>query len=390
NEIRATRDTGPSTRERALWLGTGGSWWPVTDRPLSFDLLLEQAVWGNGEGLLRFGAAHELTRRWSVEGTAELGLARDGTVGDLRQLRLATQYDVSDWLRGHSELTRSGGDAVQGRVVQGLQADWTRGPWQFGLGVEHSKPVEGAGGRLTSLSASADWRAADENWIIETGVDRSFGDAATRLSTDVGLAGRIGADWTLLGRSRLARQQRDAGQDTRQHRLRLGAAYRPVLMPRLDMLGWYERRLDHEESHEAAQLWSLAGSWQAGPDLRIDGRYSGQRSVLDLDAGPGGMQADTVLTQLARIGGEIDLLDDRITLGLDAMRLWDDAGAATHALGGELGLAVGEGAMVVIGYNATRRRVARMEGLIEEGAYLRVRMALGDGLVDRLAEFWER
>ena len=390
NEIRALRETGPASRDTTLWLGTGAVWRPATDRPLEFDLLLEQSVWGGEEGLLSFGMDHELTRHWSISGEAELGLAIDGTVGDLRRLRLASEYDVADWLRGRTEITRSDGGTPDSRLVQGFQADWTRGPWTLGLGLEHSEPVEGDGDRLTSLALSADWRAEDETWIVETDVGRSFEPGAASLSTDVGVAGRISSDWTFLGRSRFSREERDGAPDRRRNRLRVGAAYRPVHDPRLDLLAWYEHRFEREQAEESEHLWSVAGSWQAGPDLQINGRYSGRLAGLDLDAGATGMTRDEVMTQLAQVGANLDLFDDRIMLGANLARIWDDQGAATNAYGGELGLAVGDGAMISVGYNATRRTPKGAEALHDDGAYVRVRMALGEGLWDRLADFLNR
>ncbi|MGR3626668.1 MAG: carboxypeptidase regulatory-like domain-containing protein [Limimaricola sp.] len=374
----------------AAWLGAGAVWRPATDRPLEFDLLLEQAVWGGEEGLLSFGAEHDLTRRWSISGEAELGVALDGTVGNMRQLRFSTGYDLAEWLRGRTELTRTKAEAAQGRVVQGLQADWSLGAWAFGLGLEHSEPISGDGDSLTSISISADWQAGDESWILETDVDRSFEREAASLSTNLGIAGQLSRDWTFLGRSRYAREERANSPDRQRHRLRVGAAYRPVHDPRLDLLAWYEHRLEREQTEESEHMWSVAGSWQAGRNLQINTRYSGHLAGLDLDPGRAGMTRDDVLTQLAQIGASWDLFDDRIALGSDVMRIWDDRGAATTAFGGELGLAVGDGAMLSVGYNASRRRPQGADALYEDGVYVRVRMAFDDRLWQRLEGFLDR
>lgn len=390
SEIRASRESDARSDDTTVWLGAGAVWRPATDRPLEFDLLLEQAVWGGEEGLLSFGAAHELTANWSVSGEAELGLALDGTVGDLRRLRLSSDYDVTPWLRGRTELSRSGGDAARGRLVQGLQADWRQGQWGFGLGVEHSEPVQGDGERLTSLSMSADWRSIEENWILETDVDRTLSSASAGLSTNVGLAGRISPDWTLLGRSRFSRETAQDGARQLRHRMRVGVAYRPVAEARLDMLGWYEHRLERAVMHEADHLWTLAGSWRAARNLQINGRYSGRLAELDLDAGGAALSRETVMTQLAQIGAHWDLFDDRVALGGRLMRIWDDQGDATAAGGVEIGLAVGEGAMLSLGHNIARREAAGMDALYEDGTYLRVRMSLDDRLWDRLSGFLDQ
>ncbi|MFT6532102.1 MAG: hypothetical protein ACJASC_001651, partial [Limimaricola cinnabarinus] len=50
----------------------------------------------------------------------------------------------------------------------------------------------------------------------------------------------------------------------------------------------------------------------------------------------------------------------------------------------------GDGAMISVGYNATRRTPKGAEALHDDGAYVRVRMALGERLWDRLANFLNR
>ena len=68
-------------------------------------------------------------------------------------------------------------------------------------------------------------------------------------------------------------------------RTRIGAAYRPKDNARLDVLAWYEHRLEEKHASTETHLWSIDANYEIDADLRINGKYAGQYQKIGTHAG---------------------------------------------------------------------------------------------------------
>ncbi|OWU80372.1 hypothetical protein ATO5_03660 [Loktanella sp. 22II-4b] len=369
-----------------LALTVGGDWTPEFAPDLTLKADLEQPFLGHGTGLLRLGAEYRVRDGFLVKGSTELAFARDDRGPEVTNSRLDVEYTLRPWLRGRSSLEASGGGAGQARFVQGFNGT-TQLTEQLSLSysLEHTEPLSDAAERLTSLAIGGKWEAADGAWIMDADIDQTFEEDGRTFFASLGVAGRLTPDWTLLGRSRLAADQR-GDTDSLRHRLRFGAAYRPIEDPRFEFLGWYEHQLEENGQRSEQHLWSLAGTWEVNRNLRLNGKYAGRYSELELPGSANSVEA-VGLMQLAQAGASFDILPEKLEATVNAFRIWDDQDFSTFGLGAELGFVVGEGTMLSVGYNATRDRAPNAPSLYQDGAYVRIRLKLDSSLWDRLDNF---
>lgn len=370
-----------------LVLVAGGDWTPefAPDLKLGFDL--DQPFLGHGPGLLQLRGEYQLREGIKVNAATEMAFADAQSGPEMANSSLGVDYALAPWLGGRSELLAAGGDNGRSNFIQGFSgsAD-VRERLTLSYSMEHSEPLSEAAERLTSLAIGGKWRGREDVWILDADVDQTFADDGRTLYASLGLAGRLSADWTLLGRSRFALDQRGDASNSLRHRLRFGAAFRPVEDPRFEFLSWYEHQLEESDQRSEKHLWSLAATWDVSKRLRFNGKYAGRYSVLNLPGTANAVEA-VGLMQLIQAGVTFDLLPERLEGSLNAFRIWDDQGFATNALGVEVGFVLAEGAMISVGYNASRDRAPQAPSLYQEGAYVRIRLKLDGSLWDRLDNF---
>ena len=172
-------------------------------------------------------------------------------------------------------------------------------------------------------------------------------------------------------------------------RTRIGAAYRPIANPRLEVLGWYEHRLEQKYARTETHMWSVDASYEMNEDLRVNGKYAGQHQRVELPA-PEDREDGTDIsatTQLLQAGLNWEFGEDRFQFGLNVARLWDSHGHASIGFGAEFGVTPTEGVLLAIGYNSLRGEVAGQADLYQEGVYLRFNLLLDNSLWDRLDKF---
>ena len=149
------------------------------------------------------------------------------------------------------------------------------------------------------------------------------------------------------------------------------------------MLAWYENRLEVNTIRSVDHLWSVAGTWDANPRLRLNGKYAGQYSAQGFENG-----ADaTGLMQLVQAGVTGEVIANRLEASVNAYHMWDNSGFSSQALGVEAGLVVDEGVMVSLGYTHARETLPYDSAIFEDGFYLKLRLKLDDSLWDQLDRF---
>lgn len=378
--VEYRRDQRAADSDTDLALILGGHWTP-RDRPGTVIETELRYPLGGGDrpAELTLGMSREPKPGWRASSEVELRFDSDIFMA---RSKLGLSYALNDWLTGRTELNRGVAD-TDTVLNQAVSAQWDMNAnTALRLDVEHARRMEIGEHEMTSFALGAKWGSSDGNWVGDADFDTTTEDSGHTYYASFGLAGQLTPDLTILGRSRIAVDQRN-GENHRRMRTRAGVAYRPVDDPRLEMLAWYEHRLEEKHGRTQAQMWALDASYEVDRDLRLNGKYAGQVQKLKL---PGGIAA-TATTQLVQAGLSYELADDRFQVGVNAAHLWDDSGNATSGLGAELGFAPAPGTLVAIGYNTASGKVAGQDELYQTGYYLRFDLLLDNSLWDKLDGF---
>ena len=200
------------------------------------------------------------------------------------------------------------------------------------------------------------------------------------LST-LGLAHKIDADWTLLGRNAYALTESKTGGATQmQERFQLGLAYRDTTTNRVNGLARYEfKREDGGTDFErrAVHILSSHADLQIARGFVLTGEYAAKH---DLELVDGRWIAGNA--QLASVRVTRDL-GERWDMGV-AARVLGNASLSqrTAGIGAELGYRVIENLWVSAGYNFSgfRDRDLADDGTTQAGIYLRVRFKFDESL----------
>lgn len=365
--------------EAATALVLGAQWTPLTRPDTAVEARLRHALSGDVPTRLTLGLSREPRQGWRAYDEVEFELG-EGVLG--ARSRLGFTFALNDRVSGRTELSRAAGEADT-TFTQGLTARWQGDDANgFEIGIEHSRLMEAGEAALTSVAMGGKWATADGRWVGDGDLDTTFEKDGNTYYASLGLAGRISPDVTLLGRSRVALDDRRGAGHLRM-RSRAGVALRPASDPRLEVLAWYEHRLDEKYDREAAHLWSVDAAWEVTGDLRLNGKYAGQS--LQTDLADGGTARS--LTQLVQGGVNLEFGRDRFQLGLTAAHLWDGDGNSAGALGAELGFVPVTGAQVAVGFNTAQARLPGQDALWQDGFYLRFHLLLDNSLWDQLDRF---
>ncbi|MFW2588716.1 hypothetical protein [Sagittula sp. SSi028] len=374
---RHARDGGAEDQAALL---LGGHWTPKS-RPgvaVRSELRLPIAGERRDDAELTLAMSREAKPGWRVHNEIELTFGEDVI---MTRARFGMEYQLTEWLSGTTEFSEAAGDSEE-TWHQGLSIVWDINTLTtLRVDLEHSRGMDTGKDRLTSAAFGVKWRNSDDTVVGDADFDATFEESGNTYYASLGMAGQVNEDWTILGRSRIAMDQRD-GKDHLRTRTRIGASYRPVEDPRLDVLAWYEHRLEQKHNRSETHMWSVDASYEADDDIRLNGKYAGQHQRLSGD----GFEAEST-TQLVQAGAYFDLLDDRMQLGVNAAHLWDSHGGSTTGLGAELGVSLAKGTLLAVGYNAVDARVKGLGDLYQEGAYFRFNLLLDERLWDRLDGF---
>ena len=302
--------------------------------------------------LYRFGANWRVADKTRVYSRYEYAHQYTGSyglgTGPLTRafaLGIDTQYMQDGSLYSEYRLTDSStGKAVQNAI--GLRNGWnvaeglrlltnverlisTAGnSTAAGLGVEYTaNPLWKGSGRL-------EWREDNNftNWLMTASALR-----------------KLDRDWTFIARDYLSlTSQRSGAADSRQNRLQLGFAYRPVDNNKFDALGLYERKTadDGAGTRNATDIVSLRGNYHPSRPWFVSGRFAAKRVNELLQ----GNVDDSYHASL--IGGRITYdVTNRWSVGGISTVLVGKGGARQTAYGLEVGYTLVDNLLVTLGYN---------------------------------------
>ena len=360
----------------------GGHWTPA-NRPGTVITAELRHPFGSSDRPteLTLGMYREPVPGWRAYSEVEMTFGDDTVT---THAKLGFSYDLNDWLRGSTDFVKGLGPSDT-LFTQAMMGKWAmNGNTTFSFGIEHSRSMETDDHRLTSVALGAKWGSSAQSWVGDADADTTFEDTGNTHYASFGIAGKITPDFTMLGRTRVALDKRE-GRDHRRIRSRAGIAYRPVHDPRLEVLAWYEHRIEQRETKSVTHMWSVDGSYEMDADLRLNAKYAGQSQRVTTS---GGISA-RALTQLLQAGFNYEFGNNRFQIGMNVAHLWDNQGNMTNGIGAEIGFAPTKGALIALGYNRATNKSSLRSDLYQEGLYLRFKLLLDNSLWDRLDGFME-
>ncbi|SNR59541.1 hypothetical protein [Puniceibacterium sediminis] len=377
-EYRQDRRQNVTDAETSLTLGA--HWTPLNRPDTVIEAELHQPLSGREAPTeLTLGLYREPKQGWRVYNEVEVHFADDVVMS---RATLGFTFELNEWLSGRTELTRGAGE-IDTTLHQGLNAHFKLNETTtLDLGIEHSRMMDANEAELTSVAVGMKWGSGDGDWVGDADFDTTFENSGNTYYASLGLAGKVTPDLTVLGRTRVAVDQRN-GNDHRRMRTRAGVAYRPLSDPRLEVLAWYEHRLEEKHNRTESHLWSVDASYEVDADLRLNGKYAGQHQKIDVSGGT----SASATTQLVQAGLSYEFGENRFQIGANVAQLWDDAGNTSSGLGAEFGFVPTKGTLLAIGYNKADGRLAGQSALYQEGFYFRFNLLIDNSLWDQLDGF---
>ncbi|MEP3686281.1 MAG: hypothetical protein ABJN05_04195 [Sulfitobacter dubius] len=376
-EYRYDRNDGTNESDTALILGA--HWTPAARPGTVIEAKLRAPLNGDTPTELTLGLYDEPKNGWRVYNEIELQFGSDELV---TRAAYGFTYTLNEWVTGRTEMTKASGTSDT-NMVQGLSVDWDLNQsTNLRADLEHARNLDTEEGELTSFAIGTSWESADGDWVGDAELETTWEDVGKTHYASIGIAGNVTPDLTILARSRAALDRRN-GENFRQMRTRIGAAYRPKDNARLDVLAWYEHRLEEKHSSTETHMWSIDANYELDADLRINGKYAGQYQKVGTAAGT----SSNATTQLVQGGLNYEFGNDRFQLGLNATHLWDSEGNSSNGIGAEFGFTPREGVLLALGYNKARGRVAGQSSLYDEGFYFRFNLLLDNSLWTQFDQF---
>jgi hypothetical protein len=317
------------------------------------DLTAEmQREFGAGNNnLYRLGAdwrVAEKTRLYSRYEYAHTYSANYGLgIGPLSRafaLGIDTQYMQDGSLYSEYRLNDSGsGRSIQNAV--GLRNGWNVAE---GLRLQTSAEfIKSTNGDSAALSLGGEY-TANPLWKGSSRIQwRGDGNYNNWLFT-ASAARKLDRDWTLIAREYLNFvDPKNGSADTRQNRLQVGFAYRPVDNNKFDALGLYEQKLDKSTDRDSdTNIISLRANYHPSRPWWVSSRFAYKR-VNELLAGTVNDSYNASL-----LGGRITYdVTNRWSIGGITTFLVGKGGAKQYAYGLEVGYTVMDNLIVGLGYN---------------------------------------
>ena len=377
--LEHSRDRNDSSDESRTALVLGANWAPAARPGTVIEAKLRAPLNGDAPTELTLGLYDEPKNGWRVYNEIELQFGSDELVS---RAAYGFSYTLNEWVTGRTEMTKASG-AGDTNMVQGMSVNWDiNQSTTFRADLEHSRNLDTAEGELTSLALGTSWQSGDDNWVGDAELETTWEKTGKTHYASIGIAGNVTPDLTVLARSRAALDRRN-GENSRRLRTRVGAAYRPKDNARLDVLAWYEHRLEEQHNNTETHLWSVDANYEIDADLRINGKYAGQYQQIATAAGT----SPNTTTQLVQGGLNYEFGNDRFQLGLNATHLWDSEGNSSNGIGAEFGFTPRKGVLLALGYNKARGRVAGQSSLYDEGFYFRFNLLLDNSLWTQFDQF---
>jgi hypothetical protein len=297
-----------------------GADWRVADKTRIYSRYEYNHEYGGAYGL----GTGPLTRAFALG--ADTQYMEDGT--------LYNEYRLTDSSSGKS-IQNAVGLRNGWRVAEGLRlvtnaerlVSTSGDSTALGVGIEYT------GSELWKGSGRVEWRedAKNTNWLLTAG-----------------LARKLDRDWTFVGREYFNWvNPRNGDVDTRQSRLQLGFAYRPVDNNKFDALGLYENKRDEgADKQNKTDIVSLRANYHPSRPWFLSGRFATKR-VNEQLLGTVNSSYNAIL-----IGGRVTYdITNRWSVGGITTVLQGQGGARQYAYGLEAGYTLVDNLLVTLGYN---------------------------------------
>lgn len=322
---------------------------------LSLSGELQRELGSDGSNLYSLGAdwrVADKTRLYArYERSREFGGAYGLGVGEAATalaVGVDTQYMEDGSVYSEYRLR----DAAEGQDVQAALG--LRNGWRLAEGLRLLTNVErvtASNGDATALGVGLEYTAS-ERWKASGRLEwRQDADNTNHLVT-LGLARKLDRDWTLLARDYFNQvdPRSTAGSESRQNRLQVGFAYRPVDNNRFDALGLVEQRSEYTAGTDGidrdVNIFSVRANYHPSRPWWLSGRFAHKR-------------VNEVLLGSIRDQYSASLLGARLTY--DVSNRWsvgglftvlqDTGGARQYAYGVEVGYVLMDNLWATLGYN---------------------------------------
>jgi uncharacterized repeat protein (TIGR01451 family) len=376
----------------------------------------EQDVRESDKRLLAVGGEYQLANQGRLYLRHELISSLTGPYAlDSSQRRNTTVFGIdADYMDGGRLFSEYRGlDAFDGRGTEaaiGLRNRWTLADGlRANTSFERVQPISGARKDASAAVTGAIEYTASPLWKGTARLELRDGAETRGLLSTIGIARKLDADWTFLGKNiyALTQTRADAGSDPGpttstaaltqttvptpavqptglQERLQLGVAYRDSVSNRVNALARYEFKQERGGLDDAgtrtAQIVSTHADYQACGQLTLTGHGAAKWVVESLDG--------------QRVRSDALLLGGRALY--DMRSGWDVGIAASvlatgrlssrqSAVGAEVGYMVQTNLWLSVGYNLTgfKDRDLSPENYTNRGVYLRLRFKFDEDLFTR-------
>ncbi len=328
-----------------------GAKYAATDTLNLFGEYQRELTGEDSNNLYRVGAdwrVAEKTRVYSrYEYNRQYGGAYGLATGPLTRvfaLGVDTQYMQDGSVYSEYRLN----DSSSGKSIQ--NAIGLRNGWNVAEGLRLVTNVErliSTEGNSTAAGVGLEYTAS-ELWKGSGRLEWREDNNNTNWLATAGITRKLDRNWTFVGRDYFNWiNPRNGSTDTRQNRLQLGFAYRPVDNNKFDALGLYENKSEYTaDKRNATNIVSLRGNYHPSRPWFISGRFATKQVKETLL----GTVDDSYRASL--IGARVTYdVTNRWSVGGITTLLAGQGGARQYAYGLEVGYTLVDNLLVTLGYN---------------------------------------
>ncbi|MFT4173636.1 MAG: hypothetical protein QM639_13810 [Rhodocyclaceae bacterium] len=355
----------------------------------------EQAMGDSARRMLAAGGEYRLANRARIYGRYEFASSLASYVDNDTQRRntavLGIDANYMEDGRAFSEYRAR--DAFSGREAEAAMG--LRNQWKLAKGVAVNTSFErvhvlqragdAASTESTAVTGAVEYTVSPD--VKATGrLEFRVADTSNSMLNTLGLAARLNAAWTFLGRNILSViDNKGAGQHV-QDRFQLGLAYREMRNNSWYGLGRYEYNIERDGNplspfRHSAHVVSVHANVQATRALIITGRYAGK---IASDESYGLTSHSSTHLLSARATYDIAAKWD---IGVQASTLFTPGGRSRqYGVGAEVGYMLDTNLWVSAGYNVMgfSDRDLTVDESMQRGVYVRMRFKFDEKLFDQL------
>jgi uncharacterized repeat protein (TIGR01451 family) len=290
--------------------------------------------------------------------------------------RLFSEYRIRDAM--------SGGDA---EAAIGLRNLWSIAPgWKLGTTFERVHAFSGTGSDENAAATFGLEYTGSEVWKGSTRLELQRNATQESILFTVGLAARMGQDWTALGRNSYnVTRNRDGNGEHTIERMQAGFAYRDHDTNKWNALGRVEERLENDTTQPgvnlrtSTQIISLNADWQPRRPFLFTGRYAAKWTTDDSNG-----LATKYHAQVVGLRGTWEFMP-KWDIGLVTSALMgEQVNSRQYGVGVEVGYLVATNLWVSAGYNFFGYRDADLAGAdyTARGPFVRMRYKFDETAIE--------